>query len=168
VDGSKKKGYGVALHQIDTNGVERPILFLSRTLSKHEKNYFATELEVGCLVWAISKLTYYLDGNQITIVTDHEATKGLVDAAVLGGKSTRLIRWGLFLSRYRPSIEIVYRPGKTHSNTDGLSRLPTVSGLPSRVDAAEEPRETTPETISGYSFVVDVVDMDEDLRKDIV
>lgn len=168
MDGSKKKGYGVALHQIDTNGVERPILFLSRTLSKHEKNYFATELEVGCLVWAISKLTYYLDGNQITIVTDHEATKGLVDAAVLGGKSTRLIRWGLFLSRYRPSIEIVYRPGKTHSNTDGLSRLPTVSGLPSRVDAAEEPRETTPETISGYSFVVDVVDMDEDLRKDIV
>ncbi|KAJ6096625.1 hypothetical protein N7486_007371 [Penicillium sp. IBT 16267x] len=33
-----------------------PILFLSRLLTDAEKDYWATELEVSCIVWAIRKL----------------------------------------------------------------------------------------------------------------
>ena len=49
-DGSKERGFGAALHQIDPDGVERPILFLSKSLLPHEKNYWATEREVAALV----------------------------------------------------------------------------------------------------------------------
>jgi hypothetical protein len=124
--------------------VECPILFLSRTLSKHEKNYFATELEVGCL--------------------------GLVNAAILGGKSTRLICWELFLSKYRPVIDIVYRPGKTYSNADGLLQLPTVSGLLLREEADEEAGQDKKllEPVNGFSFMVDIVSINNKLLKDIM
>ena len=36
VDGSKRKGYGAALHQKDADGVEWPILFLSKDLTPAE------------------------------------------------------------------------------------------------------------------------------------
>ena len=49
-DSSKKCGYEAALHQKDNEGIERPILYLSKTLDKYERNYWATELEVGALV----------------------------------------------------------------------------------------------------------------------
>lgn len=42
--------------QSDAEGRERQITFLSKRLSAAEKNYWATELEVGALVWGISKL----------------------------------------------------------------------------------------------------------------
>jgi len=50
VDGSKEKGFGAVLHQKNKNGVERPVLFISKTLASHEKNYQATELETAALV----------------------------------------------------------------------------------------------------------------------
>jgi hypothetical protein len=50
-DGSKERGYGVALHQLDSEGVERPILFLSKALNAAEQNYWPIELETGALVW---------------------------------------------------------------------------------------------------------------------
>ena len=56
VDGSKKCSYGVALHQKDNEGIEQPVLFLLKALNAAEKNYWAMELEVGALVWALGKL----------------------------------------------------------------------------------------------------------------
>jgi len=67
-DGSKERGYGAALHQKDNEGIERPILYLSKTLDKHERNYWSTELEVGALVWALSKLKQYTDAGELTVI----------------------------------------------------------------------------------------------------
>ena len=39
VNESKKKGFEVILHQINKNGIERPILFLFKSLTNAEKNY---------------------------------------------------------------------------------------------------------------------------------
>ena len=72
-DGSKARGYGAALHQLDKEGLERPILFLSKSLSPAEKNYWPTELETSALVWALQKLPQYLDSTKFTIITDHQA-----------------------------------------------------------------------------------------------
>ena len=77
VDGSKERGYGVALHQKDNEGIERPVLFLSKALNAAEKNYWATELEVGALVWALGKLQQYVDAGNLTVYTDHEALKAV-------------------------------------------------------------------------------------------
>jgi len=38
VDGSKEMGFGVALHQIGDDSIERPVLFLSRDLTSAEEH----------------------------------------------------------------------------------------------------------------------------------
>lgn len=53
-NGSKEFGYGAAIHQVDEDGRERSVLFLSRTLRSLERNYGSTELETGALVWVLS------------------------------------------------------------------------------------------------------------------
>ena len=58
-------------------------------------------------------------GMPFTVVTDHQSLTWL---AKLNETSPRLARWILALSEY--DFKISYRPGKTHNNADGLSRLP--------------------------------------------
>ena len=122
-DGSKERGFGAALHQLDANGVERPVLFLSKSLLPHEKNYWATELEVAALVWALRKLRHYLDSGKTVVYTDHQAIQGIFRNLKDGQKSTQLNNWQLFLSQYVDRLDIRYKPGKLHQNADGLSRL---------------------------------------------
>jgi len=55
-DGSKQMGFGVALHQMGPDGVERPIPFLSICLTTAEINYWPSELETAALIWALQKL----------------------------------------------------------------------------------------------------------------
>ena len=126
-------GFGVALHQLPA-GVEpkrqneRPILYMSRTLSKHEANYAPTELEAACVIWAIHKLPHYLDGATMDIITDHRALQWLLQVkdAPSGKHNNRLLRWSLLISQYADKINVVHRPGRDHANADGLSRLVTL------------------------------------------
>ena len=46
-------GLGAVLSHIDENGNERPIEFISRTLSKSERNYSQIEKEALAIVWSI-------------------------------------------------------------------------------------------------------------------
>ncbi|TFB04778.1 hypothetical protein CCMA1212_002737 [Trichoderma ghanense] len=79
VDGSKERGFGAALHQMQ-DGRLRPIVFLSRCLSQAEQGCGSTELETAALVWALQKLSHFLDHSHITVVTDHTAIKGTFQA----------------------------------------------------------------------------------------
>ncbi|CAI6100622.1 unnamed protein product [Clonostachys chloroleuca] len=129
VDGSKERGFGAALHQRQDDNVLRPILFLSKTLSDAEMNYWATELETGALIWALQKLTHYLDHAQIDVVTDHTAIRDTFNAAGSGkpkGKY-RLVNWRLYLEKWKNQIMIKYRAGKSHVNADALSRMKTIA-----------------------------------------
>ena len=139
-DGSKEKGFGAALHQIDKEGMERPILFLSRDLSNAETRYWATELEAGALVWALTKLPQYFDDGPFTVVTDHSALKSALQTKTTGRRSNRLNEWSMYLSTFLPRMKIVHRPGTSHGNADGLSRLPVVSKstFPVTIIRAEE------------------------------
>jgi hypothetical protein len=124
VDGSKELGFGVAVHQEDDDGVERPVLYLSKDLSPAEMNFWPTELETGALVWALQKLPQFLDHHKFVVWTDHSAIKGALSLAPVHGKrSLRLANWRLFLSKYINKMEIKHRAGKTHNNADGLSRI---------------------------------------------
>ena len=127
VDGSKERGFGAALYQRDEEGHERPILYISKRLIEAEKKYHPTELETGALVWALTKLPQYTDGNTITVHVDHQAIKqSFADQGPVKGKrSERLASWRLFLSRYWDRMTIIHVPGKTHRDADALSRLPT-------------------------------------------
>jgi hypothetical protein len=123
-DGSKEMGFGAALHQIGKDGVEKPILFLSRTLQGAEERYWATELETAALVWALTKLPQFFDAGEFTVFTDHIALKSALQNNPRGRRSNRLNEWAMFLSTFGSRMEIVHRPGKAHNNADGLSRLP--------------------------------------------
>ena len=126
-DGSKEKGYGIALHQIGKDGIERPILFLSRSLNDAETRYWATELEAGALVWALTKLPQYFDEGPFTVVTDHSALKTALQTKTTGRRSARLNEWSMYLSTFLPRMTIIHREGRAHQNADGLSRLPTTA-----------------------------------------
>ena len=123
VDASKS-GLGAALYQKSSiDNKEHPILFISRTLKPAEKNYTATELECLGLIWSLKKLAHYVDGANLTVVTDHSALKWIWN--IKEPVNQRLLRWSLFLNPLKDKIKIIHRPGTNHTNVDPLSRYPS-------------------------------------------
>ncbi|MBW0495490.1 hypothetical protein O181_035205 [Austropuccinia psidii MF-1] len=58
-------GLGSALHQVQTindKPVDGPICFISRKIKPMEGRYGASNMECLCLLWALQKLTYSLEG----------------------------------------------------------------------------------------------------------
>ncbi|MBW0541225.1 hypothetical protein O181_080940 [Austropuccinia psidii MF-1] len=67
------EGLGAALHQtqiINDKPVEGPICFISRKIKPTEARYGASQMECHCLVWALEKLHYTLDGTVFDVFTD--------------------------------------------------------------------------------------------------
>ena len=64
-------GIGAVLsHRVD--GVERPVCFISRSLSVAEKGYSQLDREALAIIFAIKKFHQYLYGRMFTIHTDHK------------------------------------------------------------------------------------------------
>ena len=110
-------GLGAVLEQLDDSNMEHPVLYLSRKLLPHEENYSIPEKECLAIVWAITKLKYYLYGRPFTVLTDHQPLKWL-DA--MKNSNKRLMRWAILLQEY--TFTITYRKGIANGNADGLSR----------------------------------------------
>jgi hypothetical protein len=116
------EGIGAALHQVQMVGEREPeglICFISRQLKDSEKNYGASQLECLCLVWALEKLYYYLDGCLFEVITECIALKLLLNMKTL---SRHMMRWQIAIQEWRGSMTIVHRVGFVHQNADGLSR----------------------------------------------
>ncbi|MBW0557325.1 hypothetical protein O181_097040 [Austropuccinia psidii MF-1] len=65
IDAACSQGLGAALHQrqiVDGEPREGVICYISRQLKYSEARYGATQTECLCLVWALEKLHYYLEG----------------------------------------------------------------------------------------------------------
>ncbi|VDH93042.1 Hypothetical predicted protein [Mytilus galloprovincialis] len=99
------------------NGTERVICYSGRSLSKQEQQYGITEKECLALVYAVKKFDCYLRFTKFTAYVDHSALKWLLTLKEPTGK---FARWIALLQSY--SMEILYRPGTTHGNADGVSR----------------------------------------------
>lgn len=130
-------GVGAVLsHRV--NGLDKPIMFASSTLSNAEKGYSQIEREALAIMFAVKKFHKFVFGRQFTLVTDHQPLQ-----YIFGNKSripvtsaNRLQRWAIILSGYMYTIE--YKKGKSIGNADALSRLPT--------------KDTTNVTEALYSF----------------
>ncbi|GBM03940.1 Retrovirus-related Pol polyprotein from transposon 17.6 [Araneus ventricosus] len=118
---SSDMGMGVVLSQLNENKEEHPILYLSKKFSNVERKYCTTEKECASIIFAIKRLHYYLDGQNFTIMTDHNPLVWLKSNA---SSNPRLMRWALALQPY--NFKIIHRPGKNHQNADSLSRLVVV------------------------------------------
>jgi hypothetical protein len=125
---------GAALFQI-IEGKEKPVAFLSRTLSPAEKNYTVTELELTAVVWGLKRLRHLVYGVKLKIHTDHHSICWLYKAK-RDELSPKLCRMLLVLGDY--DIEGVYHiSGKKHEVPDCLSRFP-VAQYDASIDDLQE------------------------------
>lgn len=120
------KGIAGALHQ-EHDGKQHPIVFISRALSPAEKNYSATEMECLGVYWSFMKLSHFLDGSMVTVVTDHLALQWLW--SIQQTTNSRLHRWAMLLGPLESRLKIIHRPGLANSNVDPLSRFPSTKSL---------------------------------------
>jgi len=112
---------GVLLQQDEESNKEHPVHYISRSLSKAERNYGITDLEGAALIYCISKLKSYIMGNPIpTIVyTDHRPLIGLLKNRE--PQSARHTRWCLIVSML--GVDLRYESGKKNVIADALSRV---------------------------------------------
>ncbi|MBW0567807.1 hypothetical protein O181_107522 [Austropuccinia psidii MF-1] len=142
-------GLGAALHQvhiINDKPVEGPICFISRQIKPTEARYGASQMECLCLVWALEKLNYFLEGCVFEVITDCTAVKSLLNMKT---PNRHMLRWQIAIQEYRGNMAIAHKDGNIHKNADGLSRWP----LPSNIDnPAYVPEEASPQiSIEGIS-----------------
>ncbi|MBW0570819.1 hypothetical protein O181_110534 [Austropuccinia psidii MF-1] len=116
------EGLGAALHQtqsITDKPVEGPICFISRQIKPIEERYGAGQMEYLCLVCALEKLHYYLDGTVFDVTTNCNAVKCLLH---MKNSNRHMLRWESAIQEYRVNMTIAYKSGHIHRNADGLSR----------------------------------------------
>ena len=116
-------GIGAVLSQV-YDKLEKPVAYVSRSLSSAEKNYSQLEKEGLAIVFGIKKFHNYLFGRRFTLCTDHKPLQSLLNEskAIPTIASARIQRWALTLSMYEYTIK--FKSGAANGNADALSRLP--------------------------------------------
>ena len=98
---------------------EKVIAYFSQSLSKEERNYCVTRKELLAIVKSVKHFHHYLYGQQFHVRTDHGSLTWLMKFKHPEGQ---LARWLEILGTY--DFDIEFRPGRYHTNADGLSRIP--------------------------------------------
>ncbi|CAF1393237.1 unnamed protein product, partial [Rotaria sp. Silwood1] len=112
-------GLGAVLTQ-EYDNKKFVIAYASRTQTTAERNYFPTEKEALAIYWATKHFRPYLEGTKSYIRSDCRALQWLLETKDSSG---RLARWAISLSAFN-IVSIKYKPGKTNTNSDSLSRYP--------------------------------------------
>ena len=114
---------GVMSHIMPT-GEEKPVIFISRALSKSERNYSQLDREALAIYWTLKKLHRFLFLKKFTLVTDCQALTSIFHPCkqIPQLSAQRLQRYAIYLSGM--DYEIKFRKSTENSNADGLSRLP--------------------------------------------
>ncbi|MBW0524216.1 hypothetical protein O181_063931 [Austropuccinia psidii MF-1] len=142
-------GLGSALNQvqiINDKPVEGPIFFISRQIKQTEARYGASQMECLCLVWALEKPNYFLEGCVFELITNCTAAKSLLKMKT---PNRHILRWQIGIQTYRPNIKIVHKDGKIHKISVGLSRLPLLNTTDNPACVPEEASPQIP--IEGIS-----------------
>ena len=109
---------GAILSQ-EHDGKIHPVAFLSKSLTKCQKNYQIYDKELLAIKVALEEWRHFLEGarHQFIVYTDH---KNLTFPRKPEMLSQRQIRWYEFLSRF--DFKLIYRSGKKSGKPDLLSR----------------------------------------------
>jgi hypothetical protein len=109
-------GLGTILSQRDKEDREVVIQYASRQTNNAKQSYAATNLECLGVVWAVQYFRKYVTKTHFQIITDHSAITSLIKTHNPRGQTAR---WIVALQEY--DYEVIYRPGRIHSNVDTLS-----------------------------------------------
>ncbi|MBW0483896.1 hypothetical protein O181_023611 [Austropuccinia psidii MF-1] len=115
-------GLGASLHSvqiIDGNPTEGPVCYISRKIKPKDTRYGESSMKCLCLVWALNKLHYYLDGSIFEVITNCNSVKSLLNMKT---PNQNMLRWQISIQEYRGNRTIVHQAGNIHKNSDGLSR----------------------------------------------
>ncbi|GFW04613.1 transposon Tf2-6 polyprotein [Trichonephila clavipes] len=82
-----------------------------------ERNYSTTEREALAVVWALKKFRGYIEGTEITVASNHQPLKWLLN---LKSPTGQLARWALEIQSF--NLKVQYIPGKANVIADMLSR----------------------------------------------
>jgi len=110
-------GIGAVLLQKDEDGNQRPVAYVSRTLTSSEKNFAQIEKEALAIAWACNRLQNFLIGKEFVVETDHKPLVSILTTKFLDDLTSRLLR-----QRFHYSV--VHTPGKNLVVADLLSRQP--------------------------------------------
>ena len=112
-------GIGAVLSQAHLDGTEHVICYVSRILTKSERNYCVTRKELLAVIFFLQHFRQYLLSAPFILRTDHGALTWLQQFKEPEGQ---LARWLEKLQKY--NFTIFHRPGRKHGNADSLSRYP--------------------------------------------
>jgi hypothetical protein len=129
---------GVLSHII--NGEEKPVTFISRSLSASEQNYSQIDREALAIYWAIKKLHGYLYGYKFRLITDNKPLVAIFapNKEIPIASAARLQRYAVFLKGYNYVVE--HRSADAHQNADYFSRAP--------VKTIDKSKERTIDTVA--------------------
>ncbi|MBW0553181.1 hypothetical protein O181_092896 [Austropuccinia psidii MF-1] len=136
------EGLCAALYQVQVvnyNPYEGPICFISRQIKGIEARYGASQMDCLCLILALEKLHYYLDGSVFEVITAYNSVKSLLNMKTL---SSHILIWQIAIEEYRGNMTIVHKAGNIHKNSDELSRwtLPNTPENPAYAPTSAEPQ----------------------------
>ncbi|MBW0541614.1 hypothetical protein O181_081329 [Austropuccinia psidii MF-1] len=156
-------GLGAALHQvqiIDDKPTEGPICYISRQIKATEAKYGSIQMKCLCLVWALEKLHYYIDGSVFEVITDCNAVKSLLN---MKPPNRHMLRWQIAIQEYRGNMTIVHKAGNIQENSYGVSRWELVN-TPDK--PAYVPLEAEPQTpIEGINITEIGTEFFEEVRE---
>jgi len=113
-------GIGAYLFQI-IDGIDRPIQFMSRSLSGPELRWSTIEKECYAIVFALKRMAYLIRDTFFTLRTDHN---NLI--YINSEPSSKVARWKLLIQEY--DFQIEYIPGPDNFVADALSRIVPFEG----------------------------------------
>jgi RNase H-like domain found in reverse transcriptase/Reverse transcriptase (RNA-dependent DNA polymerase)/Integrase zinc binding domain len=118
---TSKVATGAVLTQLDLNGDQHPVAFLSKTFSKTERKYEIYDWELLGIIWVLKEWRHYIQGlGHTTIVySDYKNLTYFWTAQKLNDWQAR---WSLCLSGF--DLKLIHLPGTNMVQSDTLSRWP--------------------------------------------
>jgi transposase InsO family protein len=115
---------GGVLCQLDENGIERPIQYISAGLSSIQKRWATIEKEAYAVIYCLKKLRAYLLGAEFRVLTDHKPLLCLFTKEMI---NTKIQRWAVLMAEFGAKVE--YRKGSNNVRADMLSRIKAPSEM---------------------------------------
>jgi RNase H-like domain found in reverse transcriptase/Integrase zinc binding domain len=119
---SKKKRRNVLfITQMDINGDRHFCAYLSKSLTKEQRNHDTGDRELLAIIWALKGWRHYIQGSghTTTVLSDHDNFWHFKVPQTIG---RQMAQWALYLSEF--IIKLVYIPGKKNIQADSLSQRP--------------------------------------------